>query len=126
MPVARIRLPLKPANRKADRVDHRFGDNQSGKRKAVAPANTMEFAAGGARDGVEAECGFRRLMAAARQVDIWTSSAKSITFGGADDGTRTHILPITNRVLFDPGRSFQFSYVRKWGRQAVLLPSPFY
>jgi hypothetical protein len=37
MPVARIRLPLKPANRKADRVDHRFGDNQSGKRKAVVP-----------------------------------------------------------------------------------------
>lgn len=29
-----------------------------------------------------------------------------------DGGTRTRILPITNRALFDPGRSFQFSYVR--------------
>jgi hypothetical protein len=31
---------------------------------------------------------------------------------GAVDGTRTHILPLTRRVLFDRGRSLQFSYHR--------------
>ena len=43
---------------------------------------------------------------------------------GAVGGTRTHILPLTRRVLFDLRGSFRFSYVRERGRQGYL-PSPF-